>query len=311
MNQEALLIVGGLTSVGLHIASFFSQVGYKVVVLDALGIAQPPPALQQVTFIHGSPTDTFLLASLCKRYCFETVIYAGLAHNSARLSFNPLAYYHTNVSQTLAACKTLIEQGVKYVLVQSGIRAALQTCPIGRSLRAGEELLSDYMRYKKRALCIMRLTHVAGATPEEGIGSYLFEEKKLIPTMIHSLQTGSFFTVHGKRHETSDGTAQRDLVHPRDVAAAFFKAFLYLKAGEQGATFVLATGHEISIAQLCRRAEILTGKQLIKRYAAPRVWDHPSLSAHASLTRAVLEWQPRYSEVDFILGSELRLAFSS
>jgi UDP-glucose 4-epimerase len=112
-------------------------------------------------------------------------------------------------------------------------------------------------------------------------------------------------TIFGDDYPTHDGTCIRDYIHVDDLASAHLHALERLTPGK-GLLLNLGTGRGQSVRQVvdvCRR---VSGRDIPVRLAPRRPGDPAELVADASLARRVLDWQPRYPELEQIVETAWR-----
>ena len=97
----------------------------------------------------------------------------------------------------------------------------------------------------------------------------------------------------------------RDYIHVEDLAAAHIKALDYLRSGGQSQTLNCGYGHGYSVRELLSAVSVANGQPLTVREEPRRAGDPPALIAVSDQARSVLDWTPRYDDLDVIVGSAL------
>jgi len=87
-----------------------------------------------------------------------------------------------------------------------------------------------------------------------------------------------------------------------DIAAAHMLALQ--KMDSPGFhTYNIGTGRSYSVREICRLVERITGKKLTLHHAPRRLGDPAVLCASPKQLIEELDWQPRHSELQEIIGS--------
>ena len=125
----------------------------------------------------------------------------------------------------------------------------------------------------------------------------------MIPLVLQvALGQRNDITLFGSDYPTPDGTCIRDYVHVDDLAQAHELALgqlepgnsLYLNLGSETGTSVR------EVIEACRR---ITGHPIPVLEGERRAGDAPILVADRSLDRKVLNWVPRFTEIEQIVQS--------
>jgi UDP-glucose 4-epimerase len=148
----------------------------------------------------------------------------------------------------------------------------------------------------------LRYFNACGADEDGELGELRDPETHLIPRAMMALQGHlADFAVFGADFATPDGTAVRDYVHVADLADAHVAALGLLREGHAGGAFNLGTGRGLSVAELLRAIERVTGMRLPAATGPRRPGDPATLVADPSLAAAELRFDPRRSDVDTIV----------
>ena len=250
-----VLVTGSAGYVGSHVLALLKRAGHHPVVFDNLtrGFAElvQPHA---VPFVRGNLADRALLRPVLHDYQIDAILhFAALAYVGESTEV-PDRYYRSNTANGL----TLLEEAIAYrpetppALVFSSTCAAYGTptqlpirettarCPIspyGRCKLSMEWMVADLSHQHHFGAVILRYFNAAGADPP-------------IPSAIQAAEAGSPFFIHGDDFDTPDGTAIRDLVHVRDLAAAPIDALDDLIAGGETTDLNFGTGVGHAVRQV-------------------------------------------------------------
>ena len=318
MNRS-ILVTGGAGYIGSHVARQLAENGERVVVLDNLasGFAQ---AVLGGELVVGDSGDRALTSRLLQEHGIDTVMHFA-AHTVVPESVeNPLKYYGNNTCSTRALLESCVGAGVKHFVFSStaavyGMPAGGQasedtpTAPInpyGTSKLVSEWMLRDVALANPLRYVVLRYFNVAGSDPHGRIGQST-RQATLLTKVACEAAVGkrTHVSIFGTDYPTPDGTGVRDYIHVEDLADAHLKALDYLRAGGKSATLNCGYGHGYSVRELLGAVERIGKVRLDVREEARRAGDPPSLVARAERVRTLLGWQPRYDDLDTIVGTSL------
>lgn len=228
----------------------------------------------------------------------EAVIHlAGVAR--VRDSFlDPLSYYETNVAGTLNLLKALTGQrfllastGAVYrpsdaVLTEESVREP--SSPYAATKAAAEDLVAWAARSGRIGGTTLRLFNVAG-------GGDTDTSRVITRAVACAAGTVPGMEVYG------DGTAVRDFVHVRDVAAAFVVALEACTVGTSSVYNVGAT--PASVRDVLAAVSSVTGRSVDVTWKPAHAGEARSLRADVSRLRA-LGWEPRSSALTEIVRDQ-------
>ena len=80
-------------------------------------------------------------------------------------------------------------------------------------------------------------------------------------------------------------------------------ALEYIKDKKKSLTLNLGTGNGITVTEMLEATRRITGKEIKAEYVGRRAGDPAQLTASSELARKVLGWEPKYSDVDSLIGS--------
>jgi UDP-glucose 4-epimerase len=315
----AVLVTGGAGYIGSHVVRHLGEAGYSVVVLDNLSKGFREAVLYG-ELVVGDTGDTQLVGQLLRDHSVKSVLHFAALTVVPESVANPLYYYGNNTCNTrnfLACCQGA---GVKHFVFSStaavyGIPAAglagedSPTAPInpyGASKLMSEWMLRDLSVATELRHVILRYFNVAGCDPQTRIGQSTPNATLLIKVACEAaVGKRESVSIFGTDYSTADGTGVRDYIHVEDLADAHVKALRYLDQGGASTTLNCGYGHGYSVREVLGAVERAHGKPLSIREETRRPGDPPLLIADARRVREVLEWQPRYDDLDFIVQTSL------
>jgi UDP-glucose 4-epimerase len=319
LAKNTILVTGGAGYIGSHVARQLAEAGERVVVLDNLikGFRQ---AVIGGELIVGDVGDHALVAQILQDHQVDTVMHFAAHISVAESMANPLKYYGNNTCGTRVLLQASAEQNVKNFVFSSSAAVygvpdggyADETAPTrpinayGTSKLMSEWMLRDVAAVTPMRYVALRYFNVAGCHPggvigHSTIGSHLLT-KVACEAMVGKRPHVSVF---GSDYPTPDGTCVRDYLHIEDLAAAHLNALDYLRSGGKSTILNVGYGHGYSVREVLRMLEKVAGKALVIREEGRRAGDPAYLVARADRIRSELGWQPRFDDLEAIVGSNL------
>jgi UDP-glucose 4-epimerase len=320
MTRKAILVTGGAGYIGSHVVRQLGEAGERVVVLDNLstGFAE---AVLYGELVVGDTGDRETVRRLLSTYDVDTVMHFA-AHTVVPESVqNPLKYYRNNTCSARTLLEGCQETGVRYFIFSStaavyGIpksgAADEETLPspinpYGRSKLMTEWMLHDLSIASGVRCVILRYFNVAGCDPEGRIGQSTPNATLLIKVACEAaMGKRPYVAIFGTDYPTPDGTGIRDYIHVEDLADAHLKALRYLRGDGHSITLNCGYGHGYSVREVLASVQQLSQTPLKVREEPRRLGDPPALVADATRIRKILDWQPRYDNLDVIVQSSLQ-----
>jgi UDP-glucose 4-epimerase len=248
----------------------------------------------------------------------DVVIYcAGLRGVSRSMQF-PQHYYHNNFVAVFYLLEAMRACNVKKFLFSSdfsihGAEPAVPitekspahpVSPLGKVLQAVEGLLADLAGTDSLSYATMRVGNIAGALPSGELGPWPNGGDRLLGMALDvALGLRASLPIYGTGLPTVDGTPVRDYVHICDVVDAYLSAAGRLSPQGGGRCYLLGTGDPVSVTQVVRRVEELTGRHIPTVSEARRPNQPISIYADAADTRQALRWAPCHN-LNQIIESE-------
>jgi UDP-glucose 4-epimerase len=314
-----ILVTGGAGYIGTHAVLALKQAGYDVLVLDNLvyGHRELVTDVLKVNLIEGDLSDRALLDQVFSTHNIQAVMhFAAYAYVGESVT-DPAKYYRNNVMATLTLLEAMLAAGVKRLVFSSTcasygnpqilpIPEAHPQQPInpyGRSKLMVETILSDFDHAYDFRSVRFRYFNAAGADPSGRLGEDHDPETHLIPLVLQTaLGKRSHISVFGSDYDTPDGTCIRDYIHVTDLAEAHVLGLDYLLKGGQTEVFNLGNGNGFSVQEVITAAEKVTGQPIPVVRSDRRPGDPASLIGSAAKAREILNWQPKYAELEVILA---------
>ena len=314
--QTTVLVVGGAGYIGSHMVKMLRLHGYRVVVADDLSSGRRESVAQHELHVGDIGDEGFVTRVLEVAKPDAVMHFASFIQVGESVA-DPARYYRNNVTATQVLIDAMRSAGVfRFIFsstaaifgdpVYTPIDEQHPTQPInpyGRSKLFVEQMLEDYDRaYGMKAVCL-RYFNAAGADPEAQLGECHEPETHLIPLVLQAAAgRRPCITVFGTDYDTPDGTCIRDYIHVEDLCAAHLLALARLLGGGGSGRFNLGNGNGFSVREVIDAAVRVTGRRIQVQTADRRAGDPPCLVANSKLARRELGWNPRFEELDRIIG---------
>ena len=178
--------------------------------------------------------------------------------------------------------------------------------PYGTSKLMTEMMLADVAKAHDFRYAALRYFNVAGADPKGRTGQSTKGATHLIKVACETaLGERSVMQVFGTDYDTPDGTALRDYIHVSDLISAHVLALDYLRGGAPSLIANCGYSTGFSVLEVLRAVEKVAGLKLPVTYGPRRAGDSPKVVAIADRVRETLNWQPKWNDLETIVGHAL------
>lgn len=335
--KGTILVTGGTGYIGSHTTVELINSGYNVVIMDNLSNSNAD-VLNGIEAITGV-RPTFYEADCNDEAAVERIFSAhkdivGLIHFAASKAVGesvqkPLLYYRNNLLSLIVMLEAMQRHGTKGIVFSSSctvygqpdaehlpvtedapIQVALS--PYGNTKQINEEILRDtiYAGAPFKAI-LLRYFNPIGAHPSALIGELpLGVPQNLIPYLTQTAAgIRPELSVFGDDYSTPDGSCIRDYINVVDLAKAHVKAIERILTPELGSealeTFNVGTGRGVSVLELIRTFEEVTGVPVPHKIVGRREGDIEQVWANPKHANEVLGWKAQET-----LGDTLRSAWA-
>ena len=310
------LVTGGAGYIGSATVDLLVEHGEPVVVIDNMSEGHFDAVNPDVPLYEGSIGDGALVRSIVEKHGIDACIHFAAHTNVGDSVVEPGRYYANNVGEGLSLLNTLTATGVKQIVFSSTcatygepVRIPMDEdhpqhpqSPYGWSKFFVERMLEDFNRAYGTRFVGLRYFNAAGATELRGEDHK--PETHLIPLVLFvALGKRGTINVFGDDYGTHDGSCVRDYVHIADLAAAHWRALGYLRKGGKSDFFNLGTGRGQSVLEVIEAARKVSGREIRVKVEARRPGDASYLVANAEKAETILDWKPRYLEIEETIES--------
>ena len=314
-DERSVLVPGGAGYIGSHACKALAAAGYVPVTLDNL-VYGHRDAVRWGPLIEADLGDRRTLERVLREYRVSAVVhFAAYAYVGESMA-DPGRYFHNNVTCSLNLLDAMHATGVRRLVFSStcatyGIPDAVPITedtpqrpvnPYGESKLMVERALHWHGVAHGLKSIALRYFNAAGADAAGDLGERHDPETHLIPLAIDAaLGRAPPLLVMGTDYDTPDGTAVRDYIHVTDLADAHVRALACLEQGGASAALNLGTGHGHSVRDVIAMVERVTGLKVPRTDAPRRAGDPPALVAAPGSAKALLGWQPMWSDLETIV----------
>ena len=318
--KPKVLITGGAGYIGSHAALACIDAGWPVVILDDLstGIrsALPPGSI----FVEGSAGDGDLVRQIMREQAINSVIHFAGSSVIPDSITDSNRYYRNNTSNSLTLMEVSIQAGVRSFIYSSSASvyapapngtlkedARLEPInPYGRSKLMTEQMLADAARAYALPYVALRYFNVAGADPLGRAGQSTANATHLIKVACQvALGRRPELPIFGNDYDTPDGTCVRDFIHVSDLADAHLLVLKDQLADGGHDVLNCGYGRGVSVLEVVRTLERITGSPLPVSVHPRRPGDMASVVADSSKLAGKHDWRPRHDDLGAIVASAL------
>jgi UDP-glucose 4-epimerase len=322
MADRTVLVTGGAGYIGSHAVLALKEHSYRPIVIDDLstGILRLVP--DDVPFFEGSIADRALVERILREEGVASIMHFAGSIVVPESVEKPLDYYLNNTVATYALISAAVAAGVKHILFSSTaavygapsnvpVEESDQKAPInpyGASKLMTEQMLSDCSAAYGFNYGALRYFNVAGADPAGRSGQAGKGSTHLIKVAVEAaVGKRDHIDVFGADYATPDGTCIRDYIHVSDLAAAHVLALQWL-IEHMGENLVMNCGYGrgLSVLEVLNAVDRKLNVPIKREMKPRRRGDPPELVSSNQRLMETLSWEPRYDNIDVIVGDALQ-----
>ncbi len=320
--KSKILLIGGAGYIGSHVYQSLKERGdVEIHIVDDLSTGNNDIfndcAINHVACKTSINNEN--LKIIFNKYKYDCVMHFASKTSIAESEQNPQIYYVNNVIGTFNVLELCRNYNVKNFIFSSSasVYGEQKISPVkegavlkpsnvyGNTKLICEKLIEDYSKAYKLNYTVLRYFNVCGANPDGSNGDTRKDAAHLIPIVIEKIKKGETIYIYGNNHFTKDKTAIRDYVHVMDIANANSLCLDYMlnldELNDKGLILNLGSGTGTSVKEVIRACEKVLNKKTNVSYELPRAGDIAKVYADISLAKEILNWEPKYSNIDDIV----------
>ncbi|HUG45333.1 MAG TPA: UDP-glucose 4-epimerase GalE [Sphingomicrobium sp.] len=321
MPKPSVLVTGGAGYIGSHAVLALADAGWLVAVVDNLSNGRRQNVPGDVPFYEGSIADRALVERIIEEQGTQAIMHFAGSIVVPESVEAPLDYYANNTVGTHSLISAAIAAGIEHLLFSStaAVYGAPERVPVkeddpkepinpyGASKLMTERMLADCSAAYPLNYGALRYFNVSGADPDGRAGQAGLGSTHLIKVAVETaLGKRDHIDVFGTDYPTPDGTCIRDYIHVSDLADAHLLALERLIARpKENLVMNCGYGKGLSVLEVLDAVDRIAD-QLIRREMKPRrAGDPPLLIASNQRLVEMLEWTPRFADIDTIVTHAL------
>lgn len=318
MNENKILVTGGLGFIGSHTVVELQQEGYEVIIIDDLSNTRIEvlEGISKITGIKPAFVQMDLKEKEKVAEFFREHKIAGIIHFAASKAVgesveDPLKYYENNISTLVYLLKAMCDNDVPHLIFSSSCTVYGQAdelpitesapvkkaeSPYGNTKQIGEEIIEDITKVEAISAIALRYFNPIGSHESALIGELpIGVPQNLIPFVTQSAAgLRGELSVFGDDYPTPDGTAIRDYIHVVDLAKAHICALQRLLKGANKSKmeyFNVGTGTGSSVLDVVNAFQKVNQTTLNYKIVDRREGDITAAYADTSLANEELGWK--------------------
>ncbi len=318
--MSCILLTGGLGYIGSHTATILAENNQKFVIVDNLTNCKSDVVdrikkitNQQVAFYKCDIRDTQGLIKIIKENKITSVIHFAALKSVSDSILKPLEYYEVNVNGTISLLNAMKITGIKKFLFSStaAVYGEPIYCPIdenhvlkplnpyAQTKIIIENILKDIVNAEHDwSISCLRYFNPIGSHSTGLIGDDPLSGKNnnLMPEIIKSVKgIRNYLNVFGDDYQTPDGTGIRDYIHIMDLSEAHVTALDFINKYSGIHFFNIGTGKGISVFQLIKTFENVSGLKVPILISKRRQGDSAICFANPTKANDILKWKAKYN----------------
>ncbi len=320
--SKCVLVSGGAGYIGSHVTVELVNAGYEVVVADNMSNCDLT-CYNGVCSIIGKELplvkmdfcDISAVQKLFTEYKFDAVIHFAAFKAVGESVDEPLKYYRNNILSFTNLIEVARKKGCNILFSSSATvygesetlpvteRTPRQqaTSPYGNTKQICEDILRDSVKaYEGINGIALRYFNPVGAHPSALIGELPRGVPNNLAPFITQTAIGKreCLSIFGNDYPTEDGTCLRDYIDIVDLAKAHVCAVTRMVEGRMKdgyEVYNIGTGRPVSVLELVKTFEKVSGKPLNYKFAPRRSGDIAAIWADPSLANKELGWKAERS----------------
>ncbi|MGZ4090370.1 MAG: UDP-glucose 4-epimerase GalE [Bacteroidia bacterium] len=330
--MKTIIVTGGAGYIGSHtIIELLNNTSYNIISVDNFSNSSAI-TYDRIKKITSRDFETHNI-DLCNENDLKLQLahvknIEGIIHFAAFKSVpdsvaDPILYYYNNINSLTNLLKFSKEKSVKNFIFSSSCSVygnadelpvtentplKKAESPYGHTKQIGEEIIRFFCKSNPSINCVILRyfnpvgAHMSGLNGE----SPITKPNNLVPIITQTAVGKNSLTVFGDDYNTPDGYCVRDYIHVTDIADAHIQAMDYLvkhKNKNNVSLFNLGTGNGVSVLEVIKSFEKVSGTKLNYKVGPRREGDVVAVYANNNLAKTELGWNPKYSLDDMMLSA--------
>lgn len=317
---KKILVTGGTGYIGSHTVVELQESGFDVIIVDNLSnssievldniekITGIKPAFENFDLADKDKTEDFFK----RNTGIDAIIHFAASKAVGESVQKPLLYYRNNLVSLMNLLECQIKFKVTNIVFSSSCTVYGQPeilpvtentprkdaeSPYGNTKRVNEDILNDTINVNPQLKGIaLRYFNPVGAHSSALIGELPMGVPQNLVPFITQTAAGlrDELNVFGDDYNTSDGSAVRDYINVVDLAKAHVVAINRLLKGNNKSNyeiFNLGTGNGVSVLEIIKGFEKVTGVKLNYKIVDRRAGDIEKIWADTTFANEELGWK--------------------
>ena len=295
----------------------FKETNYDIEILDNLSSGQKDNT-QNYKLHVCDLSDKETVYKILLEQNYDLVMHFAASINVEESYNNPKKYQQNNVINTINLLDCMKDLKInKFIFSSSAavygepehlpvteLHPFNPVNPYGDTKAEVENILKSYEKSCGLKYVSLRYFNACGAHLDGTIGEMHDPETHLIPLV---LQVASgrkkHISVFGDDYPTPDGTCVRDYVHVMDIVEAHILAMENLTNTNKSQVFNIGNNKGFSVNQIIQMAKEITKVDIPFKIQGRRKGDPAELIADNKKIINLLNWNPKYSDLETIVKS--------
>ena len=312
-----VLVIGGAGYIGSHVVKEMMKKGHEVTVFDNLSSGLRENLFKENEFIYG---NILISEDLDKAFAkgFDAFVHLAAFKAAGESMVNPEKYSVNNITGTLNIMNQAVKHGCLKMIFSSSaaVFGEPEYLPIdeehpknpvnyyGFTKLKIEEFMEWYDKIKGLKFAALRYFNAAGYDPEGVVHGLEQKPENRLPRIMEcAAGMRKELKIFGTDYATRDGTCIRDYVHVTDLADAHVKALDYISKKGESIKLNLGTEKGTTVKELIDASRRITKQEIPCVDDERRAGDPESLYATSKKAKELLNWEPKYSDVDTLVSS--------
>jgi len=295
----------------------FKETNYDIEILDNLSSGQKENTLNYKLHVCDL-SDKETVYKILSEQNYDLVMHFAASINVEESYNDPKKYQQNNVINTINLLDCMKDLKInKFIFSSSAavygepehlpvteLHPFNPVNPYGDTKAEVENILKSYEESCGLKYVSLRYFNACGAHLDGTIGEMHDPETHLIPLV---LQVASgrkkHISVFGDDYPTPDGTCVRDYVHVMDIVEAHILAMENLMSTNKSQVFNIGNNKGFSVNQIIQMAKEITKVDIPFKIQGRRKGDPAELIADNKKIINLLNWNPKYSDLETIVKS--------